>query len=225
MRLLLVLALSVLAVPNEHKRDIIGLLAGDSATSTTSFPTHAVLHSIKPTRSSLSPSVESTPATSHSSVEQWTHSPSSPTDFAGPTTLKTALASTSSFPPASAESQATDHSSKTWQIIGIVIITILFIATSITFALFFDRLWRFLKDVTCCTSRPPVAEEFITDCEKQSYNVRSPSLSDWNHCKAESLHDAASVYTIRPRELPWNTPDGNTLHRHPSRRTDHPPPA
>lgn len=86
--------------------------------------------------------------------------------------------------------------------------------------MFFDRLWRFLQDVICCTSRPPVSEEFIPDCEKQTWDTRtlSPSPSDFNHYNGESLREEASVYTTRARELPWNadTQDWSTLHRQPS---------
>ncbi|KAF8560102.1 hypothetical protein OG21DRAFT_25855 [Imleria badia] len=217
----LVLALSALALPAQLERDVLGLLGGDSDTSSAFLfpdPTH---HSLKPTASSsVSPSVTSTLALSRSSVEQSTPNTTSPT--AEPTAVKTALVSTSSLLPASAESHD-DHSSKTWQIIGIAIIVVLFIATSITCAMFFDRLWRFLKDVVCCTSSPLASEEFIADCEKQSCDTEtlSPSPSDWNHGKTESLHEVASV---QARNLPWNTRDWNTLHQHPSRRNDRPPP-
>ena len=199
----LVLALSALALPAQHERDFLGLLGDDSDTSTTFLSPH---HTLKTTTtSSASPSVKST---LQSSVEQ-----PSPTSSAEPTTVNIVIASTPSILPASAESN-TDHSSKTWQIIGIAIIVVLFIATSITCAMFFDRLWRFLKDVIGCTSRPPASEEFIPDCDTRSL---SPSLSDWNHCKSD---EAASMYPTRARDLPWNT-----LHRHPSRRNDPPPPA
>jgi hypothetical protein len=221
----LALALSAHALPAEPKRDILSLLGGDSGTPGALFspdPTRPLLHSFS--RSSVSPSA--TPATPRPSAEQWTPTPTPPTDSSEPTTVKTAVASTSSILPASAESHVTDHSSKTWQIIGIAIMAVLFIAISISCAMFFDRLWRFLKDVVCCTSHPLASEEFIPDCEKQSWDTRtlSPSPSDFDHYTAESLHDGAS---IRARELPWNsdTQDWNTLHRQPSRRNDPPPAA
>ncbi|KAH0838082.1 hypothetical protein J3R83DRAFT_6324 [Lanmaoa asiatica] len=225
--LLVLSALPATAVPNEHKRDIFGLLGGDSDTSSASHPTRPILttHRASTTSSSANPSL----STFQSSAEQWTPTPTPPTDPAEPTVVKTALASAPSIQPASAESHATDHSSKTWQIIGIAIIAVLFLATSIACAMFFDRLWRFLKDVICCTSRPLVSEEFIPDCEKQTWDTStlSPSPSNLDHYKAESLREDASVYTIRARELPWNTntQDWSTLHRQPSRRNDRPPAA
>ncbi|KAF8140533.1 hypothetical protein EV363DRAFT_354530 [Boletus edulis] len=224
----LVLALSALALAGERERDILGLLGGDNTTYNAWLPLDPI-RTLKPsTRFAVSQSVKPTLATSQSSVAQWTSTPNLRTESAEPAAAKTALASASPVLPASEESHAASHSSKTWQIIGMTIIAVLFIATSITCAMFFDHFRRFLKDVLCCTSRPLASEEFIPDCEKQSWDTRtlSPSPSDWNH-KDESLHEAASVHTIRPRELPWNidTQDWNTLHRHPSRINDHPPTA
>ncbi|KAG6380938.1 hypothetical protein JVT61DRAFT_5331 [Boletus reticuloceps] len=223
----LVLALSALALAGERERDILGLL-GTSNAWLPLDPIRTTRTLKTSTRFAVSQSVKPTLATSQSSVAQWTSTPNLRTDSAEPTAAKTTLASASPVLPASDESHAASHSSKTWQIIGITIIAVLFIATSITCTMFFDHFRRFLKDVLCCTSRPLASEEFIPDCEKQSWDTRtlSPSPSDWNHYKGESLHEAASVHTIRPRELPWNidtTQDWNTLHRHPSRRNDHPP--
>ena len=220
------LVLPTTALPNQYKRDILGLLHGDAGTSSlllTPDLTRVILPTPKAfTSSSLSSFEKPSPSTSQS---QWTPIP---TDSSASTSIKTTLASTPSILPASAESRVIDHSSKTWQIVGIAIISVLFIATSITCAMFFDRLWRFLKDVIGCTSHPLASEEFIPDCETQSWDTRtlSPSPSDLSHYKGESLREEASVYT-RARELPWNadSQDWNTLHRQPSRRNDGPPSA
>ncbi|KAI9570320.1 hypothetical protein HD554DRAFT_2085413 [Boletus coccyginus] len=190
----LVLALSALALP---AGDILGLFGDGDGDTPTPAHTRAVLHTPKP-----SPSLATPPA----SAEQPTPTPTTRTDPAEPTTTAgTAVASTPSVLPASAESHATDHASRTWQIVGIAIIAVLFIATSITCAMFFDRLWRFIKDAVYCTSRSLVEEEFIPDCEKP-----------------ESLHEGVSAYSIRARELPWNSDiqDWDALHRQPSRRND-----
>ncbi|KAG8219571.1 hypothetical protein J3R82DRAFT_522 [Butyriboletus roseoflavus] len=204
----------------EPKRDILSLLGADTDTFTSSsHPTRTVLTTHKPLTSLTSSFGKPTFSTSQSPAEQWT----TPwTDTPEPTAVKTAIVSTPSIPPVS----ATDHSSKTWQIIGIAIIAVLFVATSITCAMFFDRLWRFLKDVVCCTSHSPLSEEFILDCEKDFWTL-TPSPSDFAHHKRESLREDASVHTTRARELPWNTDiqDCNTLHRQPSRRSDHAPTA
>ncbi|KAG9314121.1 hypothetical protein JVU11DRAFT_4904 [Chiua virens] len=213
----LVLAIPVTAIQSEFKRDFIGLFPSDS--SSTFHPIDTSHISIKTlTRSSPSPSTIPTLSTAHASSELWT--PSFQSDLILPTTTaKTSLAPTPSIPPASTQNQATtDHSSRTWQIIGIAIIAVLFIATTITCAVFFDRLWRLLKDVVCCISHPLIAEELMPDCEKQSWDTRPLSPSD---------REAPSPHTVRTRELPWDTEPQhrNTLHRQPSRRSDHSPPA
>lgn len=202
------------------RRDILGLL-GDAPS-----PSHTT-RTVPASKPSASPSARPSGTPSlPTSTAAWTTPWTGP---AAPTAVETTLVSTPSVLPVSAEGHSTDQSDKTWQIIGIAIIAVLFVATAITCAMFFDRLCRFLKDVVCCTSHPLVSEEFIPDCEKLSWDARtlSPSPSDAAYLKGESLREDASAYTTRPRELPWNTDaqDCNTLRRQPSRRNDHAPTA
>ncbi|KIJ19816.1 hypothetical protein PAXINDRAFT_7091 [Paxillus involutus ATCC 200175] len=64
-----------------------------------------------------------------------------------PATIETAVASRSTTLPIPAASQVSDNTSKTWRIIGIATIAVMFVAASIACAMFFDCLWGFVKDI------------------------------------------------------------------------------
>ncbi|KAF9225530.1 hypothetical protein BS17DRAFT_778731 [Gyrodon lividus] len=144
-----------------------------------------------------------------------------------PTTVATAVGSRPTILPISSASQVSNHTSKTWQIVGIAIIAVLFVAVSITCAMLFDRLWGFMKDAIRCTTCSVGSEELVPDWEKQSWETGtlSPSPSNFETLQGNGERTGEESYAnnIRARELPWNTASQqrNTLHRQQSRSSDH----
>ncbi|KAF8846103.1 hypothetical protein BDN67DRAFT_1006581 [Paxillus ammoniavirescens] len=225
----------------QYERDIFGLLGGpDSSDQPTpynslaeskySIATSDILPGLKGFGETLiNPSAEPTSRsaserlqTSIATLKTNTAATTNP-----PATIETAVASRPTTLPISGASQVSDHTSKTWQIIGIAIIVVLFVAVSITCAMSFDRLWGFVKDTVRSKTRSVGSEELVPDWEKQSWETRtlSPSPSDiaMTQGSGEPTGEEAYVNNIRARELPWNTDNQqwNTLHRQPSRRSDH----
>ncbi|KIK91113.1 hypothetical protein PAXRUDRAFT_102939, partial [Paxillus rubicundulus Ve08.2h10] len=110
----------------------------------------------------ISPSAEPTtsrPASERSQTSTVTPKTNAEATMNPPATIETAVASRPTTLPISGASQVSDYTSKTWQIIGIAIIAILFVAVSITCAMFFDRLWGFVKDIVRGKTRSVGLEE------------------------------------------------------------------
>ncbi|KIJ66221.1 hypothetical protein HYDPIDRAFT_26590 [Hydnomerulius pinastri MD-312] len=220
-----------------YDRDVLDLLGGGDTSGQSTPPssagyspsTHATYPGLKGFGGMLV--TQSTESTAPGSAAEGSHT-SVATSSVEATNLAadkvTATPGPTALPVITAAAQASDHASKTWQIIGIAIIAVLFIAASITCAMFFDRLWRFAQEVICCKARSVGSEDFVPDWEKQSWETRtlSPSPSDVVTTEAKgglTTSEDAYVYNTQPRELPWNVDiqQWNALQRQPSRRSGH----
>lgn len=221
-----------------YERDLLPLLGGDNISEHYTPPSSASqyfpstrgafpglkgfggMFTTQPTESATPESAaegsQTSTATPNRSSTESTGNAVNTADTSEPTTL----------PVISAASQVSEHTSKTWQIIGIAIIAVLCVAVSVTTAMFFDRLWKLAQEVICCKARSVGSEDFVPDWEKQSWETRtlSPSPSDTMTAEGKEVIFTctdAYVQTTQPRELPWNThgPQWSALRRQTSLRS------
>lgn len=92
------------------------------------------------------------------------------------TTASMATSSPASPPSMFAVSQASSRVDKTWEVVGIAVIAVLFVAILMVCAMFLNRLSRFAKDICCCyRTRSSGSEEFIPDWDV-NWDLDSTSL-------------------------------------------------
>ncbi|KAH7886052.1 hypothetical protein F5I97DRAFT_1877284 [Phlebopus sp. FC_14] len=136
---------------------------------------------------------------------------------------------TTTLPTIYAAGEASNHTNKTWQIFGVAIIAVLFVVACITSAMFFDHIWRFLREVACCKTHHEDLEEFIPDWDKQSWKTETSSPSTKQTGISAHVNDNLFAtadrfeHKARFRALPWDTENlrRTPLYRQPTQTSSH----
>ncbi|OJA19134.1 hypothetical protein AZE42_02140 [Rhizopogon vesiculosus] len=244
------------AVGGHYRKDIPGMLVGtvgtDSRPTSAISPSSSTLSTVYPrlvdlgskllmdsvisVTSSVGEANQVTPT--KLGTTSFASSSKSSTEHLVPTSTTRSMSySTTQSAPSASTTEDPDTENKTRKIIGIAFIAILIIAIAVTSNMFFDCWWKVAQQIFCCKGRPGDKEHFITDWEKQTWEVKlGPEECDYNqravmsvrsdtggHTKKGDIHtmrnSADHVITTlplpalrvialsHPRELPWDSDD------------------